>query len=235
MARVFSVHPFHPRAADHHRRWCQEIRARRHEFATSRSAAGMIGQVCWANPEQRLAIVRTEGPNPALSIERLATPGPDPFDRWYRSEEQVIHGCPLRDAGSAELLADYSDDAVDPFDLFVAAALPILPGRTEAYVEQIAMGFESGDGQRRLDRWRLTRMSIWLHRYPGGPYRDPVDFAIYELIGDIPGMLRALATSEDPESLSQRALLRDAFGVDPADGTVPFPLPAFAWSSTSST
>ena len=34
---------------------------------------------------------------------------------------------------------------------------------------------------------RVTRMSVWRHRYRGGPHRNPVDFAIHELTGDIPG------------------------------------------------
>lgn len=231
MARLLSVHPFHPRASEHHRRWCGEIRARRAELVESRSRVGIDGQMCWASPDHRVAIVRTEGPDPARAIAQLAEPGVSDFDRWYRAEEQAIHGCPLRDAGSAELLADYSDAPADPFDLFVAAALPLLPGRTDAYVEQIALGVQSGDGQRRLDRWKLTRMSIWLHRYPGGPHREPVDFVIYELTGDIPGMLRTLASADDGETLAQRALLRDNFGTDPVEGNLPFPQPAFAWSS----
>lgn len=231
MARLLSVHPFHPRAAEHHRRWCEEIRSRRAEFAGSRSAAEIVRQVCWASPDQSLAIVRTDGPDPGRSIERLADSEKGGFDQWYRSEEHVIHGCPLRDAGSAELLADYSEAPVDPFDLFVAVAMPLLPGRTEAYVERISLSLQSGYGQRRLDQWQLAGMAIWLHRYRGGPHCEPVDFVIYELSGDIPGMLRTLATSQDSEMIGQRALLRDNFGVDPTDGTVPFPQPAFAWSS----
>jgi hypothetical protein len=194
---------------------------------------GIDGQVCWTSPDQGVAIVRTDGPDPEGSIAMLAESGTHEFDRWYRTEEQAIHGCPLRDAGSAELIADYSDAPVDPFDLFVAAAMPLRPGRTDAYVEQITLGLESGDGRRRLDRWKLTRMSIWLHRYRGGPYCEPVDFVIYELAGDIPGMLRILSSSDDSETLAQRALLRDHFGTDPAAGRLPFPQPAFAWSSES--
>jgi hypothetical protein len=230
MARLLTVHPLRPSAAGRHRRWCEEVRARRREFAASREAVGIVRQVCWLQPQLDLAVVRVDGADPAASVAALATSAAA-FDRWYASMEREIHGSALSEAGSAELLSEYENGSVDPFDMFVAAAVPLLPGRTDEYCARIARSVESGDGHARVERWGLTQMAVWLQRYRGGPVRDAFDAVVFELTGDVPGMLRILATADDADSAAQRALARECFGLDWALEPFPLPDPAYAWSA----
>jgi hypothetical protein len=233
MAHVLSVHPVLPGSAEHHARWCAEIRMRRREFAVSRTAVGITRQVCWSQPAQCLAIVRTDGSEPERSLAELADVTTNDFDSWYRSREEAIHGSSLRDAGTAELLSEYGDAEVDPFDVFVTAAVPLLPGRTDEYCERIARSVASGDGRERTRTWGLTHMAVWLHRCPASAARGPFDVVIFELSGDVPEMLRQLATSQDPDIEGQRSLARDCFGLDWASDPFPLPEPAFSWSADS--
>jgi hypothetical protein len=233
MAHVLSVHPMLPSAVGRHAQWCAEIRARRPEFATSRTAAGITRQVCWSQPSQCLAVVRTDGADPERSIEELAVATTSEFDRWYRSMELAVHGAPLREAGTAELLSEYPATSVDPFDVFVTAAVPLLPGRTGEFCRRIAHSVATGDGRERVQRWGLTHMAVWVQRCPKGPARDAFDAVIYELSGDVPGMLRQLATSDDANMRGQRALARDCFGLDWSTDPFPLPEPAFSWSADS--
>lgn len=147
--------------------------------------------------------------------------------------ETAVHGSSLRDAGTAELLSEYDEAPVDPFDVFVTAAVPLLPGRTEEYCERIAHSVATGDGRGRVQRWGLTHMAVWLQRCPFGVARDAFDVVIFELNGDVPGMLRQLATSDDADIEGQRALARDCFGLDWATDPFPLPEPAFSWSADS--
>lgn len=231
--RSLLVHPLRHGAVDAHERWCDEVRARRDEFGESRRAAGIVRHVSWLQPAQELAVLRVDAADPAASLEHLAA-SDTVFDRWYGEREREVHGGgPLEFAEPPEVLADYADDPVDPFDLFVAAALPLLPGRADAYRERIASGRATGDAMARVRRWGIKRMSIWLHhvRWPDGADTDGHDVVIYELAGDIPQMFHVLATDDTAEMDAQRALLRDAFGVDVAAGEFPVPLPSFAWSA----
>lgn len=177
--------------------------------------------------------MRTDALDPRRSIAELADVTTSEFDRWYRSTEMAVHGAPLRDAGTAELLSEYAEAPVDPFDVFVTAAVPLLPGRTEEFCERIAHSVATGDGRGRVQRWGLTHMAVWLQRCPDGPARGEVDVVIYELSGDVPGMLRQLATSDDADIRGQRGLARDCFGLDWATDPFPLPEPAFSWSADS--
>lgn len=206
---------------------------RRREFAASRAAVGITRQVCWSQPAQCLAIVRTDGPEPQRSLAELADITTNEFDRWYRSMENAIHGSPLRDAGTAELLSEYGNADVDPFDVFVTAGVPLLPGRTDEYCERIAHSVASGGGNERTERWSLTHMAVWLHRCPPSDARGSFDVVIFELSGDVPGMLRQLAISQDPDMEGQRSLARECFGLDWSTDPFPLPEPAFSWSVDS--
>lgn len=230
MPRLLATHPLRPGASARHRQWCAEIRARRAEFGASREVVGITRQVCWVQPRQQLAIVVVEGHDPARSVAELATPSGD-FDRWYLSTELDVHGSPLCAAGAAELMSEYANGTVDPFDMYVAAAVPLLPGRTDDYCDRITRSVATGDGQARVERWGLSHMAVWLQRYPGGPHRDPFDTIIFELAGDVPAMLRMLATATDADSAGQRALSRECFGLDWAVEPFPLPDPAYAWSA----
>lgn len=221
-----------PGAVERHAQWCEEVRARRDEFALSRSAVGLSRQVCWSQPTQCLAVVRSDGADPERSIAELAAATSE-FDLWFRSVEAEVHGSPLRDAGTAELLSEYAEAPVDPFDLFVAAAVPLLPGRTDEYCERIAHSRASGEGRGRVQRWGLAHMAVWLQRCPASAARGPFDVVIFELSGDVPGMLRQLATSDDADTAGQRALARHCFGLDWATDPFPLPEPAFSWSAES--
>lgn len=230
MTHVFSVHPIRPGAADRHRQWCEEIRSRREEFAASRLAVGITGQQCWSQPQYDLAVIRTVGGDPVRSLATLAVET-DEFGAWFATREREIHGNVLGEAGVAECLSHYVDRPVDPFDVFVAAAIPLLPDRTDDFCERIARSFASGDGRSRVERWGLTHMAVWLHRVVRSPDRDPFDAVVYELAGDVPGMLRTLATSDDADMHGQRELARECFGLDWSVAPFPLPEPAYAWSA----
>lgn len=230
MQRAIFVHPIRPDAADDHRSWCQELRRRRYEFGASRAAVGITRHVSWVQPGQGLAVVRVDAADPVAALARLAR-SDSPFDRWYRDRELAIHPFALGDAPTPpEVLVDHATDPVDPFDLFIAVALPVLPGRTEAYRRTIADRAREGQARDRMRRWGVRRMAMWLQTLPGVLHGGR-DVVVYELAGDVPRMITALTTDPAPEMAGQRALLLDAFGLDTGLVGFPMPLPAFSWSS----
>jgi hypothetical protein len=226
MRRLLAVHHLAPGAVDAHHAWCEELRRRRDEFAESRLALRICRQVFWLQPVFDLAIVRTDAEDPVTALGELAR-STTPFDRWYAQRERDIHGRPLLPAGQAppELLSDRNVDEIDAFDLFVATAIPVLPGRTEAFRRDIADSVRSGAGRARLERWQAKRLAVWLQSTDRG------DVVVYEAAGDVPHMLRSLTTDDDPDTREQRALVQRTFGLDVARTSYPIPEPAFAWST----
>lgn len=222
------AHPLRVGASESHEAWCHELSARRDEFGRSRDRAGITRQVVWLQPDADLAVVRTDAEDPHTALEALAT-SPEPFDRWYAEQELNVHGRPLHLAGGPpELLADYREGTTDPFDFFVAVALPLLPGQTERYCRAIranAQSAEASGGADRVRRWGLNRMGIWMQRV------GEQDIVVYELAGDIPRMVQILADADGPDMDQQRAFFRSSFGRDFASGDFPVPRPSFAWSS----
>lgn len=228
---MLSVHPLRPGAAERHAAWCQRLRQRRDEFATSRRAVGIARQVFWLQPEFELAVVRTDADDPLDALQRLRDSS-NRFDRWYRKCELDVHGSPLVEAGEPpELLSDHRVADIDDHDLFVAWALPITPGRSN----ELRHDVRAGDGAERARRWRVKRMAIWMQHVDGrveGPRDAGRDVAVIELAGDIPRMVRVLTSDSSPEVVQQRSLLNDVFGLDVERRGVPLPVPAFAWSAT---
>jgi hypothetical protein len=223
---LLTAHPLEPRTVVHYRDWCAALRERRDEFERSRLAAGLDRFQVWSQPDAGLAVVRLDGDDPLAALERLEE-STDEFDRWYHEREMAFHRVPLRAVASvpAELVADHHHAPVDPFDPYMAMALPLLPGRADAFRAIMRRGVETGDGPAHASGWGVNRLTVHIQRV------DDCDVVLYEVSGDLPRMVREVAGIDSPAMRLERRLFRDHFGIDLAAGELPVPEPAFAWSA----
>jgi hypothetical protein len=212
--------------ADACHRWFDELRLRRAELSEAWTTAGLTSFAAWFQPDPAAFTVRVESPSITAAREHLAE-SVSPFDRWFRDCEQKILGAsPLAPGASvADLLVEYHPTEVDPLDLFIAAAMPLLPGRVAQYRETITEGGRKDEALDRVRRWGLGRLDIWLDEHTDSAW------AVYDAAGDLAHMLRDLATSDDEAMVSQRGFVKEMFGIDLATST--FPLPTAAWSWTA--
>lgn len=226
---MLTAHPLVPGNVEPYRSWCAALRERRHEFERSRRAVGIDRFQVWSEPDVGLAVVRLDGDDPLAALERVEE-STDDFDRWYQECEMAFHGVPLRAVASvpAELVADHDHAPVDPFDPYMAMALPLLPGRTDAFRNIMRRGVETGDGPAHASGWGVNRLTVHIQRV------DDRDVVLYEVSGDLPRMVREVAGIESPAMRLERRLFRDHFGIDLAAGELPVPEPAFAWSAPPS-
>jgi hypothetical protein len=101
----------------------------------------------------------------------------------------------------------------------IAFAAPLLPGKTDADLEAMA---SVSSGERRADheasrkRAGITRESTWLQRTPNG---DVVVVLIEA--GDVEAAMGTLATSQEPFDVWFREHIKDAHGMDLAEGFPP--------------
>ena len=101
----------------------------------------------------------------------------------------------------------------------IAFAAPLLPGKTEADLEAMA---SVSSGARRAEhatsrrRAGITRESAWLQRTPEG---DVVVVLIEA--EDIQAAMGTLATSQEPFDVWFREHIKDAHGMDMAEGFPP--------------
>ena len=101
----------------------------------------------------------------------------------------------------------------------IAFAAPLLPGKTEADLEAMA---SVSNGERRAEheasrrRAGIKRESAWLQRTPGG---DVVVVLIEA--DDVQAAMGALATSQEPFDVWFRDHIKDAHGMDMAEGFPP--------------
>lgn len=229
MVSVITAHPLLPGRADDYRTWCRELRSRRDEFGASRTAVGIDHVASWLLPDLGLTVVRLGGSDPHASLERLDD-SDDPFDLWYRSQEQQIHGSSLRSAAApAELIADHHHAPTDPFDPYMALAIPLLPGKTDGFRRTMRLGVETGHGPERARGWGVTRLTVHLQRH------GETDLALYEVAGDLPTMVRSVAGDSTSGMHDERNMFRTYFGIDLSAGELPIPEATFAWSATTST
>jgi len=224
--RLLIAHPVLPGRADDHRSWCDELRRRRNDLAGSRRRAGISRQIVWFHPPSGIAVTRIDADDPIAAITALRS-STDPFDQWDAATELAVHGSSLADAGRSapEQLTEYRNGEPDELDMFIAIAVPVVPGATELLRTAVRHSTDSGDGLERARRWRLKRLTVWLHQTPAG------DVAIYESVGDIATMVRSLAGDTDPLIAGQREWFQRLFGIDVATEQWPIPLPALSWSA----
>jgi len=101
----------------------------------------------------------------------------------------------------------------------MAFAAPLLPGKTEADIAAMAT---VQNGERRAaheasrKRAGITREAAWLHRTPAG---DVVVVLIEA--DDVEAAMGAIATSQDPHDVWFREHIKDAHGMDVAEGFPP--------------
>lgn len=225
MARLVAAHPILPGRGEDHLAWCSEIKERRTELAASRGRVGVERQLVWVHTSSDLAVVRLDGDDPVNAVGDLAS-SDDPFDQWYAEREREIHGGPLL-AGSdpPTCLTEYADGEPDELDMFLAVAVPLLPGQTESFRSSVEASAGSGDGLARLRLWRMRRLTIWLQRV-----RDQ-DIVIYDAVGDLGELLDSIAASDDPLVKDERASIREWYGIDLTAENWPIPTAVLAWSS----
>lgn len=229
MTSLLTAHPLEPGNVEHYRDWCATLRERRHEFESSRRAAGIDRFQVWFQPDAGLAVVRLDADDPLAALERLEE-STDQFDRWYQECEMAYHGVPLRVVASepAELVADHDHAPVDPFDPYMAMALPLLPGRAHAFRAIMRRGVETGEGPAHARGWGVNRLTVHIQRV------GDCDVVLYEVSGDLPRMVREVAGLDSAAMRLERRLFRDHFGIDVEAGELPVPEPAFAWSAAPS-
>ena len=226
MTSLLTAHPLVPGGAEQYREWCAELRERRDEFERSRRAVGIDRFQVWSQPAVGLAVVRLDGDDPLAALERLEA-STAAFDRWYREREMALHGVSLREVAAvpAELVADHDHAPVDPFDPYMAMAVPLLPGRTDDFVAMMRHGVATGDGPAHARGWGVNRLTVHVQRV------GDRDVVLYEVSGDLPRMVREVAGVDSPAMRIERRLFRDHFGIDLAAGEMPLPEPAFAWTA----
>lgn len=214
-----------PGCTDAYRDWCGELRARREEFGISRTAAGVSHTASWLQADLGLTVTRLEAIDPDDALRRLDM-SDDPFDRWYRECELDIHGRTLREAVMpTDVIADHRHGTIDPFDPYMAMAIPLLPGTTADFRSMMQQGVASGRGPERARRWGIKRLTVHLQPL------DDADVAIYEVWGDLATMVRSIAGEPTSDMSSERDLFLTYFGLDLGAGDLPLPEAAFAWSS----
>jgi hypothetical protein len=225
MDRLLLSHPLVPGSVGGFLVWCDELRARRPELERSRQRVGLTRQVMWVHPDAELAVVCLEAEDPLAAYLRLGDSA-DPFDQWYRRRELYLHGAPLlaEDRPPSVALTEYRNGEPGPLDMFIAAAFPIMAGKTDLLTSAVRASTEGGGGLERVRRWGLKRLTIWLQTTPTG------DVVIYESVGEIPEMVRSLTSDTDPLIEEQRRIIDEVFGLDLATSSFPVPLPAFSWS-----
>lgn len=223
--RLLLSRPLVPGALDDFLRWCDELRARRDELERARTSAGSTRQVMWVHPESELVVVCLEGTEPTTAL-RSTWSSDEPFHRWHRLRELDVFGAPLLAEGQepAEVLTEYRNGEPGPFDMFIAAGLPVLPGKEQLLRSAVEVSTGGGGGLQRVRRWGLKRLTVWLQ------HSADRDLVIYESVGDVPEMVRSLTLDEDPLIAEQRRIIDEVFGLDLASTSFPVPLPAFSWS-----
>jgi hypothetical protein len=211
-----------------HVEWCDELRRRRQEFGGSRERAGIERQIVWFHPPSGISIVRIDADDPVAAIRRLRS-SPDEFDRWDAAQELAVHGRSIADAlvPAPEALTEYRNGIPDELDMFISIAVPLLPGKKELLRAAVGHSTSSGDGHERVRRWNLRRLTVWLHETHAG------DVVVYESVGDIPAMVRSLASDDDPLIAGQRQWFIELFGIDVGTSTWPIPLPSVSWSAAA--
>ncbi|CAN5566314.1 hypothetical protein BH23ACT3_BH23ACT3_22760 [soil metagenome] len=227
MAPIITAHALLPGRAGEYREWCRELRSRRSEYGASRTAASIVHAASWLLPDLGLTVIRLDGSDPHTSLRQLDN-SDDLFDLWYREHEQHIHGTSLSESATpTELIADHHHAPIDPFDPYMALAIPLLPGRTNDFRRIMQLGVETGHGPERARGWGITRLTVHLQ------HTGEVDLALYEISGDLPTMVRSVAGDSTRDMDDERNLFRTYFGVDLSAGELPIPEATFAWSATS--
>lgn len=229
MPRLLVAHPIRPGLGDAHRAWCEEIRSRRDELGASRERVGILREIVWCHAPSNLAVLRIDGDDPLASLRRLEV-SEDPFDRWFAARQHDVHGGPPLPAGAEppEILTEYVDGEPDELEMFIAVAVPLLAGQTDRFRAAVDSAGASGEGGSRLRLWRMQQLAIWLQRST-----SMGDVVIYDAVGDLPEMLRSLAESDDELVASQRAAIREWFGIDLTAEPWPLPVPARSWSAAN--
>ena len=101
----------------------------------------------------------------------------------------------------------------------IAFAAPLLPGKTEADLEamtSVMSGERRSDHEASRKRAGIKRESAWLQRTPSG---DVVVVLIEA--DDVQSAMGTLATSQEPFDVWFRDHIKDAHGVDVAEGFPP--------------
>ncbi len=135
----------------------------------------------------------------------------------------TLTACHLTSAGMHDThtsLASTEDgrDGVAVSELSVA--MPIAPGKTEAWRQALAdlVGPRYNEYNASRRRWGLTSQTTFLQRTRMG------DFAVIHLTGpDVRKSLHAMSESKDPWDVNWRELTLDLHGVDFAKGVKVFP------------
>ena len=109
--------------------------------------------------------------------------------------------------------------------MFLAVAVPLVPGQTEPFRASVEASVRSGEGLARLRLWRMRRLTIWLQHVRGQ------DVVVYDAVGDLGELMESIAASDDPLVKQERDLIREWFGIDLTAESWPIPTAVLAWSS----
>lgn len=180
----------------------------------------------WRQRDVELVVVRVDAADPPAALEALRS-SDDPFDRWYADRERRLHGMHLADVAVPERLTEYVNGSVDEFDMFIASALVVRPGKSEMLRQAVRASTDGGGGLERVRRWGLKRLTIWIQE------TDLGDVVIYESAGEIPAMVLSMTRDDDPLVAQQRRIFDEVFGLDLATTSFPIPESAFSWSDGS--
>jgi hypothetical protein len=101
----------------------------------------------------------------------------------------------------------------------IAFAAPILPGQTEsdrAAMESVAHGERKAAHASSRKRHGVTREAVWIQQTPGGDVA-----VVYLEADDLQAAFAGIGSSQDPFDVWFRGMVRDAHGIDLAEGFPP--------------
>jgi hypothetical protein len=193
---AFAV-PILPGKTDEGRRFAKEIAGPRSvEMTASRKALGQTRETTWIQPTPKgdWLVVYLKGADSMRANKEFAASS-SPFDLWFKQQAQGFTGIdfnqPLPEEFSKEIYESETPGATYNVKT-LAVALPLLPGKTEAYlrfVEEVKRAHQS-DMETFHRRVGIVVENWYLQRMPQG------DLVIVYLEGDMPRAFRVFAESQ---------------------------------------
>lgn len=188
--------PILPGKTEDGKRFAKEIAGPRYkEMTESRKALGQTRETVWIQPTPMgdLLVVYLEGADSVRANQQFAA-SQSPFDLWFKQQAQNFTGVdfkqPLPEGFSKVIYESHTPGATTNVKT-LAVALPLLPGKTDAYLHFVeeAKGPRQSDMEAFHRRVGLVVENWYLQHTPQG------DMVVVYVEGDVPRAFQVFAES----------------------------------------
>ena len=207
--------PILPGKTDGCRQFLKEIAGPRYgEMTASRKAIRQTRESVWiqATPMGDFIVAYLEGED-SIRANREFAASQSPYDVWFKQQAGSFTGIdfaqPLPDGFSRGIYESLTPGATRETRT-IAVALPILPGKRDAYLDFVAdaAGPKKGDMEAFHRRVGIVVENWYLQQTPGG------DLVVVYVEGDVPRAFQVFAESTHPFDAWLKKVWLETEGVD---------------------